>query len=225
MRVLIAEDEVGIAKALKVILEHNKYTVDVVHNGVDALDFILATNYDGIVLDIMMPGLNGLEVLTKARTAGVSTPVLFLTAKSEIDDKVTGLEAGADDYLAKPFATSELVARVKALTRRSGVYVHSVLTLGGTQLDCNRYELCAAGKTARLNNKEYQFMELFMRHPHQVFSSEHLMAKIWELETEANIDVVWTYIGFLRKKLKDLDADIEIRTVRGAGYMLEERPC
>ena len=225
MRVLIAEDEVEIAKALKVMLERSKYSVDIVHNGNDAYDYIIMSTYDAIVLDIMMPGMDGLAVLEKIRSEGVTTPVLFLTAKGQLDDRVAGLNAGADDYLPKPFATAELIARVKALTRRSDVYAPVVLSLGNTRLDCNSYELSCGGKPIRLNNKEYQMMELLMRHPHQIFSTEHLMEKIWGLDAEAEIDVVWTYIGFLRRKLKLLGAGVEIKTVRGAGFSLEEIPC
>ncbi len=225
MRILIAEDEIEIAKALKVLLERNKYSVDIVHTGTDALDYITVSEYDAIVLDIMMPGMDGLTVLRTIRERGNSTPVMLLTAKAEIDDRVAGLDAGADDYLPKPFATSEFIARVRALTRRHGSYTPSILTNGKTQLDCNKYELAYKGSTIRLNNKEFQMMELFMRNPRHVFSSEHLMDKIWGLDSDAEIDVVWTYIGFLRKKLKQLNADVEIKTVRGAGYSLEEIKC
>ena len=214
MRILIAEDEVSIARALKVMLEKSKYTVDMVHSGTDAL-----------VLDIMMPGKDGIEVLTVARAEGFTTPALFLTAKAEVSDRVAGLDAGADDYLPKPFASSEFLARVRALTRRSGSYAPSVLTFGNAALDCNQYLLKAASEEIRLNNKEYQLAELFFRHPHQVFSSEHLMERVWGLDSEAEMDVVWTYIGFLRKKLKQIGAKVEIRTIRGAGYALEELPC
>lgn len=225
MRILIAEDEVEIAKALKVILEKSKYTVDIVHNGNDALDYILQIDYDTIVLDIMMPGMDGLEVLKRLRRQGLTAPVLFLTAKAEIEDRVNGLNAGADDYLPKPFAANEFVARVKALTRRSEVYAPDILSLNGTKLDCNRYELSCGSKKVRLNNKEYQMMELFLRYPHHVLSSANLMDRIWGLDAEADIDVLWTYIGFLRKKLKIIGAEIEIKTVRGAGYSLEESGC
>lgn len=225
MRILIAEDEVSIARALKVMLEKNKYAVDMVHSGTDALDYIRQIPYDALVLDIMMPGMDGLEVLRRARRLGITTPALFLTAKSEVEDRVAGLDAGADDYLPKPFATSEFLARVRALTRRSGSYAPDVLALGNTSLDCGGYLLRTGEGSVRLNNKEFQLMELFMRNPRHVFSSEHLMEKVWGLEAEAEIDVVWTYIGFLRKKLRGLSADIEIKTVRGAGYALEELPC
>ena len=223
MRILIAEDEVEIAKALKLLLEKNKFTVDIVHNGKDALSYIRQIEYNVIVLDIMMPGLDGLEVLARIRAHRMATPVLLLTAKAEVEDRVNGLNAGADDYLSKPFATSELIARVKALSRRSMNYTDSVLTVGNVSLDCNSYELAVKNCRVRLNNKEYQMMELFMNHPKHIFSSEHMMEKIWGNNSDAGADVVWTYIGFLRKKLRELDADVEIKTIRGAGYALEER--
>lgn len=225
MRILIAEDEVYIAKALKVMLEKSKYTVDMVHNGLDALDYISQLSYDGIVLDIMMPGIDGIEVLKQARSRGITTPVLFLTAKSEVEDRVTGLDAGADDYLPKPFASTEFLARVRALVRRSNHYVSSVLQLGSTTLDCNQYLLSHGKNSVRLNNKEFQLMELFFRHPSNVFSSDSLMEHVWGLDSEADISVVWTYIGFLRKKIKEISANIEIRTIRGAGYALEVLSC
>ena len=225
MRILIAEDEVTIARALKVMLEKNKYTVDMVHNGNDALDYIQAASYDALVLDIMMTGKDGIEVLKAARASGNTTPALFLTAKAEIADRVAGLDAGADDYLPKPFAASEFLARVRALVRRSSAYAPAALRLGNATLDRSRYLLKTDSDEIRLNNKEYQLMELFFRHPRQVFSSEHLMENIWGLDSEAEMDVVWTYISFLRKKLKQVGANIEIRTIRGAGYALEEMSC
>jgi len=225
MRVLIAEDEMEIAKAMKVMLEHSKYCVDVVYNGQDAFTYITTIDYDGIVLDIMMPEMDGLEVLKKIRKEGITTPVMFLTAKGELEDRVTGLNAGADDYLSKPFAGREFVARMKALTRRNQGFVSVILKSGNTELDCNKYELKNGETGIRLNNKEYQMMELFMEHPHHIFSTEHLYEKIWELDTETNLDVIWTYIGFLRKKLRTIGSDIEIRTIRGAGYSLEEIKC
>ena len=225
MRILIAEDEVGIAKALKLILEKNRFSVDMVHNGTDALDYLMSVSYDAVVLDIMMPGLDGLEVLSRAREAGVSAPVLFLSAKAEVEDRVAGLDAGADDYLPKPFATSEFISRVKALTRRNGSYVPELIRLGNTTLDLSGYTLSTGDRSVRLNNKEFQLMELFMRNRGRVFSTENLMDKVWGLDSDAEIDVVWTYIGFLRKKLKQLCADIEIKTIRGAGYALEVTEC
>lgn len=225
MRILIAEDEISTAKALKVIMEKNKFSVDIVHNGDDAWNYIRSGSYEVIILDIMMPGMNGLEVLSKIRSSKIGTPVLMLTAKSEIEDKVIGLDLGADDYLAKPFNTSELIARVKALGRRSESYSETVKTLGNVSLDGNRYELRVGDKSVGLTNKEYQLLELFILHPGFVFSTEHLMDKIWGVDSESDIDVVWTHIGFVRKKLKSLDADVEIRTIRGSGYSMEVTGC
>lgn len=225
MRILIAEDEISIARALKVMLEKNKYAVDIVHNGNDALDYIMNFSYDALILDIMIPGKDGISVLKEARKAGITTPTLFLTAKGEIEDRVIGLDAGADDYLPKPFAAQEFLARVRALTRRSEIYTPDIVTFGNISLDCKQYTLSALQQNIKLNNKEFQLMELFLRHPHRVFSSEHLYEKVWGIDGGAEIDVVWTYVGFLRKKLKGLRADIEIRTIRGAGYSLEEMSC
>ena len=221
MRVLIAEDEKATAKALKMILERSKFSVDIVHNGNDAWDYISSGSYEVIVLDIMMPGMDGLEVVARMRRNHNATPVLLLTAKAETEDKVAGLDAGADDYLAKPFASSELVARVRALSRRSETYSDAVWQTGNLTLDSNRYEMLSGDKKVRLNNKEFQLMELFVQHPGFVFSTEHLMEKIWGCNTTSDIDVVWTQIGFIRKKLRGIGANVEIRTIRGAGYSLE----
>ena len=203
------------------MLEKSKYSVDIVHNGNDAWDYVSDGGYEVVVLDIMMPGMNGIEVLKKMRNNGIKTPVLMLTAKAEIEDRVAGLEAGADDYLPKPFATNELIARIKALGRRSENYTDSVKKAGNLELDGNRYEMRVKDKSVSLSNKEYQLMELFVLHPGFVFSTEHLMDKIWGLDSESDIDVVWTHIGFVRKKLRSLDANVEIKTIRGAGYSLE----
>ncbi|MBO7355034.1 MAG: response regulator transcription factor [Lachnospiraceae bacterium] len=221
MRILIAEDEVSTAKALKVLLEKSKYSVDIVHNGNDAWDYISGGQYEVVVLDIMMPYKSGLEVLKLMRSNHISTPVLMLTAKAELEDRVEGLDLGADDYLTKPFATSELIARIRALGRRSESYTDPVQKAGNLTLDGNRYEMKAGDKAVSLTNKEYQLMELFVLHPGQVFSTDHLMEKIWGLDSESDIDVVWTHIGFVRKKLRTIGADVEIRTIRGAGYSLE----
>lgn len=225
MRILIAEDEAELAKGLKFLLEKNKFTVDIVNNGAEALTYFQSRDYDVVILDIMMPKVNGLEVLRQIREAGSGVPVLMLTAKAEIEDRVVGLEAGADDYLPKPFASPEFIARVKALSRRNAGYTETCLSFGTVQLDCNRYEMSCGNRVVRLNNKEFQVMELFMRNPRFVFSTAHLMDKIWGQDSEADISVVWTYVGFLRKKLKELEADVEIRTARGAGYFLEESRC
>ena len=225
MRLLIAEDEQEIGKVLKTLLERNKYSVDWVRTGEDALEYILAGNYDGVILDIMMPGLDGMEVLQEIRKRGCGVPVLFLSAKSSLGDRVDGLNAGADDYLPKPFASTELLARVRAMLRRSCTYLPEQLTLGDLTLNCAAYELSCGGKTARLNNKEFQIMELFMRSPHILFSTEQLMEHIWGWDTETEINVVWTNIAYLRRKLNTLGTAVEIRSVRGAGYVLEGPSC
>ena len=225
MRILIAEDEVATAKALKVLLEKVKYSVDIVHTGTDAWDYVSGSNYDVVVLDIMMPGMSGLDVLINMRKNQIKTPVLMLTAKAELEDRVAGLDAGADDYLPKPFATSELIARVKALGRRSENYNDTVQEIGNLILDGNRYEMRVGERSVTLTNKEYQLMELFVTHPGFVFSTDHLMEKIWGLDTDSEVDVVWTTIGYVRKKLRSIDADVEIKTIRGAGYSLEVITC
>ena len=225
MRILIAEDEVATAKALKILLEKAMYSVDIVHNGDDAWDYIQEGSYEVIVLDIMMPGKSGIEVLSLIRQNGIKTPVLLLTSKAEIEDRVAGLEAGADDYLPKPFATSELIARVKALGRRSENYKDSVQSIGNIVLNSNKYEISVGKKSVKLTNKEFQLMELFVLHPGQAFSTEHLMEKIWGYDTESDIDVVWTTIGYVRKKLRQIKANVEIKTMRGIGYALEVTSC
>lgn len=200
MRVLIAEDERSTARALKIILEKSRFFVDIVYNGTDAWNYIEAGSYDVIVLDIMMPGMNGLEVLSRIRGSHMPTPVLLLTAKAEIEDRVAGLDAGADDYLPKPFASSELIARVRALSRRNKIYEESVKKVGNLSLDSNRYEIQDGHNSVRLSNKEYQLMELFFTHPGYVFSTDHLMERIWGYESNSEINVVWTHIGYIRKK-------------------------
>ena len=225
MRILIADDERELARALKTVLERAKYTADAVDNGDDALEYALRGIYDGIILDVMMPGQDGLTVLRTLREQGVAAPVMLLTARSEISDRVEGLEAGADDYLPKPFAMAEFLARVKALLRRSGNYTADVLALGNLRLNCSTYELSAPGGTLRMNNQEFQLLELFLRSPRRVFSTEELMEKLWGWDSEAEINVVWTNIANLRRKLTQLGADVELRSIRGAGYRLEEKAC
>lgn len=225
MRLLVAEDEREIGKALKLILERSKYSVDWVDNGTDALEYLLTGSYDGAVLDIMMPGQDGIAVLMALRRAGLSTPVLLLTAKAELSDRVAGLDAGADDYLPKPFASSELLARVRAMLRRREQFTPDLLTFEDLTLNCSAYELGSAHGVLRLTNKEFQIMELLMRSPHHIFSSEQLMERIWGWDSDTEINVVWTNIAYLRRKMTRLKVRAEIRSVRGAGYMLEAIPC
>ena len=225
MRLLLAEDEQDLSKALCAILKHNNYSVDPVYNGQDALDYGLCENYDGIILDIMMPKKNGIEVLTELRKNGVDTPVLILTAKGEVDDKILGLDSGADDYLTKPFAMGEHLARIRALTRRKADFTPNLLTIGNLSLNRESFELSAGDESIRLGNKEFQMIEMLMGNPGRLISTEQFMEKIWGYETEAEINVVWVYISYLRKKLVSLNANVEIKAVRGVGYTLEEIKC
>ena len=225
MRVLVADDERAITKAIRAVLERQNNTVDVVDNGIDALAYAESGAYDCLILDIMMPGKDGLAVLRELRDAGLGTPVLLLTARGELEDRVTGLEAGADDYLPKPFAMTELLARVKALLRRSGGYAPENIQVGNVTLNCSSYELTAPGASVKLNNKEFQIMSLFMKNARRVFSTEEIMSKCWNWDSDAEINVVWTNIGNLRRKLAQIKADVEISSIRGVGYQLEERSC
>lgn len=225
MRLLLAEDEQDLSKALCAILKHNNYSVDPVYNGQDALDYGLCENYDGIILDIMMPKKNGIEVLKELRQNGVDTPVLILTAKGEVDDKILGLDSGADDYLTKPFAMGELLARIRALTRRKADFIPNLLTIGNLSLNRESFELSVGDESIRLGNKEFQMIEMLMSNPGRLISTEQFMERIWGYETEAEINVVWVYISYLRKKLNILKANLEIKAVRGVGYTLEEAKC
>ncbi|MBQ8027848.1 MAG: response regulator transcription factor [Clostridia bacterium] len=222
MRLLLAEDEKDLSKALCAILKHNNYSVDPVYNGQDALDYGLCENYDGIILDLMMPLKNGIEVLKELREKGVSTPVLILTAKSDIEDRIVGLDAGADDYLTKPFAMGELLARIRAMTRRKAEFSPNILSIGNLSLNRETFELFTDSGSFRLGNKEFQMIEMLMNNPNRLISTEQFMERIWGYETEAEINVVWVYISYLRKKLATINADLEIKATRGVGYTLEE---
>lgn len=221
MRLLIAEDEKELSDALCAILKHNNYSVDAVYNGQDAIDYIEGGNYDGAILDIMMPKVDGITVVKRIRDKGNMIPVLMLTAKSEIDDRVEGLDAGADDYLTKPFAAKELLARIRAMTRRQSEITQSVLEAGNVTLNRLTYEISSSSGVFRLANKEFQMMEMFMVNIGQIISTELFMEKIWGYDSESEINVVWVYISYLRKKLSSLEADIKIKAVRNKGYILE----
>ena len=221
MRLLYAEDEKSLAKAVSTILIRNNYSVDVVYDGLSALDYLATENYDGVILDVMMPKLDGIQVLKKMRENGDSTPVLLLTAKSEIDDRVLGLDSGANDYLTKPFDMKELLARIRAMTRVLSVQPDKTLTCGKVTLDCSSYDLTGPGGSFKLAGKEYQMMEMLMRNPRKLISTEHFMDRIWGYDSETELNIVWVYISMLRKKLKAIDADIEIKAQRGVGYYLE----
>ena len=222
MRLLLAEDEKELSAALTAVLEHNHYSVDAVYDGQDALDYALTENYDGIILDIMMPKKSGLEVLAELRRSNINKPILMLTAKSEVNDRVTGLDTGADDYLTKPFAMSELLARIRAMTRRRSEFSPNVLSMGRITLNRANFELSGEKASYRLGNKEFQMLEMLMSNPGRLISTEQFMERIWGYDTEAEVSVVWVYISYLRKKLAALDAGVEIRATRGVGYSLEE---
>ncbi|WP_423983841.1 response regulator transcription factor [Granulicatella adiacens] len=220
MRILVAEDEIDLAEALKMMLEMQKYSVEMVHDGEDALFYAESTPYDLILLDVMMPKKSGIEVVRELRSNGIHTPVLMLTAKSQLEDKVTGLEEGADDYLTKPFEGAELLARVKSLLRRPNVFVVSVMTLGNVELNRDTFTMMTSKGQVLLNNKEFQLMEYFMMNSNQVLSTDLIMEKVWGLDSEAEINVVWVNISSLRKKLATIEADVTIKSARGLGYQL-----
>ncbi len=224
MRILLAEDEVSLSKALKVILERNNYSVDQVYDGEEALSFLSADNYDCLILDLMMPKVDGITVLKTMRKEGNMLPVIILTAKSEVDDKVLGLDSGANDYLTKPFNSRELLARIRAITRsKENNEGDSILKLGNTILMRDTFILKADSGETRLQSKEFQILELLMQNKNKLISTERLMEKIWGFDSEAEINVVWVYISNLRKKLASLDSNVEIKATRNAGYTLEER--
>ena len=221
MRLLYAEDEKSLARAVSTILMKNNYSVDVVCDGESALDYLATGNYDGVILDVMMPKRDGFEVLREMRARGDSTPVLLLTAKSEIDDRVEGLDSGANDYLTKPFDMKELLARIRAMTRVLSVQQDKTLKTGRVTLDCATYDLTGPGGSCKLAGKEFQMMEMLMRNPRKLISTETFMDRIWDFDSEAELNIVWVYVSMLRKKLKTIDADVGIKAQRGVGYYLE----
>ena len=221
MRILIAEDDPKLLKSLVHIFELNHYAVDGVDNGVDAFDFASSGEYDGLVLDIMMPGMDGVSLLKKLRAKGVTTPALFLTARTEIDQRIEGLDAGADDYLPKPFSTGELLARVRAMLRRKENFTPDMLTFGVLSLNRSTYELVCNGKTQALSGKEFQVMEMLMQNPSAIVTAEQLITHIWGWNTNVDTSVIWVHISNIRKKLEGLSAPVTIKFVRNAGYILE----
>ncbi len=221
MRILIAEDDPKLLKSLVHIFELNHYSVDGVDNGIDGFDFASSGEYDGLVLDIMMPGMDGVSLLKKLRARGITTPALFLTARTEIDQRIEGLDAGADDYLPKPFSTGELLARVRAMLRRKDNFTPDMLTFGLLSLNRSTYELVCGGKAQSLSGKEFQVMEMLMQNPNAIVTAEHLITHIWGWDTNVDTSVVWVHISNIRKKLEGLCAPVAIKFVRNAGYMLE----
>ncbi len=221
MKLLYAEDEKSMSEAVVDILTYHKYIVDAVYDGEEALSYALAEQYDGIILDIMMPGKDGFEVLKTLRQKGNNTPVLLLTAKSEVEDRILGLDMGADDYLPKPFAMGELLARVRAMLRRKETFTPDILKCGSISLNMQSYELSNGKQAFVLPKLEYQLMEILMLNQGIYLSSEDLLVKVWGYNTDAELGTVWVYISYLRKRLTALDANVAITAKRNVGYMLE----
>lgn len=221
MRILLAEDEKALSKAIVKIFEKNKYSVDAVYDGESAINYIRTGNYDVAVLDIMMPKADGITVLKTVRSSGNGIPIIMLTAKSEIEDRVLGLDCGANDYLSKPFDSRELLARIRALTR-SSVSPDAKITVGNVCLDRTTFVLSSPYGNYRLTNKEYQLLEYFMSNPKAVLSTEQIMEKVWGYDSDSEINVVWVYVSYLRKKLAAINADVTIKASRNAGYFLEK---
>ncbi len=221
MRLLLAEDEKSLSRALVAILEYNHYSVDAVYDGAEALDFLLNGNYDGAIIDIMMPKKDGITVLKEFRKANKTLPVLLLTAKNEVEDRVRGLDSGADDYLGKPFDTKELLARIRAMLRRRGDIGDNILTAADVSLNRMTFELSSPKGSIRLGNKEFQMLEMLMSSNGRVVSTEQFMEKIWGYDSDAEANVVWTYLSFIRKKLAALSCRVSIRAIRNLGYILE----
>lgn len=221
MRLLVVEDEKSLSKALVTILIKNGYSADAVYDGEEALEYLKGGNYDGMILDVMMPKMDGFEVLKRVRENGSAIPILMLTARGDVDNKVAGLDGGANDYLTKPFAMKELLARIRAMTRETTAGQDSILRVGNVRLNRATNELSSPGGSFHLTNKEFQMMEYLMSHPKHLISTERFMEKIWGFDSKAEINVVWVYISYLRKKLEALDADAQIKAARNAGYFLE----
>ncbi len=222
MKLLIAEDELDLAEALTVLFEKNQFTVDTVNDGLSAYEYAGEDEYDAIILDVMMPKMDGIEVLRRLRADGSKTPIMMLTAKAEKDDRITGFDTGADDYLPKPFDADELLSRVRAILRRRVEYKPALLTFADISLNPDGDVLsCDTGKSVRLSGREFQLMELFMNSPQTVFSADRIMEKVWGWDSDAEINVVWVHISNLRKKLKGIGSKASIHANRGLGYVLE----
>ena len=223
MKLLFAEDDRDLSAAIRTLLERSGYLVDAVYSGQEAVDYAEAETYDGMILDWMMPEKDGVQALREMRQKGVHTPCLLLTARDAVEDRVTGLDAGADDYLPKPFNGKELLARIRAMLRRREHYVPDLICWEDLQLDQSTCELRCGARSVRLTGKLYQLMELFIENPKHLFSVPQLMDRVWGWESEAESSVVWVNISQLRKKLTDLESDTEIRVHRGMGYSLEKK--
>lgn len=225
MRILIAEDENDIADALVTIMQKNNYCADSVNNGNDAFEYANSGNYDAVILDIMMPGMDGIEVLTELRKCGNTVPVLLLTARSELSDRVNGLDCGADDYLPKPFAVPKLMARVRAMLRRRSNYLPDVINVNNVQLNKSTMEVEYKSAAARLVLREFQVLEVLMDNVKRIISTDYLMERIWGWDSNVDVSIVWVTISGIRKKLLEINAPLIIRTVRGVGYVMEKTEC
>ena len=224
MKLLVAEDDPKLLKSLVHILEHNRFSVDGVSNGEDALEYGQTGEYDGLILDIMMPGLDGLQVLQTLRRNGIKTPALFLTARTEISQRVEGLDVGADDYLPKPFSTAELLARIRAMLRRKDTYLPDLLAIGSVILNRSTYQLVFQDKIQTLSGKEFQILEMMMQAPGTIIQTDRFITHLWGWDTNVDTSVVWVHISNLRKKISAIGAPMEIRFIRNAGYVLEVKP-
>ena len=224
MKLLVAEDDPKLLKSLVHILEHNRFSVDGVSNGEDALEYGQTGEYDGLILDIMMPGLDGLQVLQTLRRNGIKTPALFLTARTEISQRVEGLDAGADDYLPKPFSTAELLARIRAMLRRKDTYLPDLLAIGSVILNRSTYQLVFQDKIQTLRGKEFQILGMMMQAPGTIIPTDRFITHLWGWDTNVDTSVVWVHISNLRKKISAIGAPMEIRFIRNAGYVLEVKP-
>lgn len=222
MRILIVEDEIRLAAALKQIMEEQKYMVDIAYDGEAGYDYAMGDDYDVIVLDVMLPKKNGFEIVRDMRKNKNSTPVILLTARDEVTDKITGLDSGADDYMTKPFEAEELLARIRALSRRQGEVITDVIKYGDLELNLSNYELCCKAKTVHLGFKEFEVLKLLMSNSGQIMPKETLIIKIWGADSDAEDNNVEAYVSFLRKKMIYVGSKVTVGTVRKVGYKLEE---
>lgn len=221
MKLLLAEDEKELSNALCVLFKHNNYDIDAVYNGEDAFYYAKNITYDAIILDIMMPKMDGITVLKKLRSLKITTPILLLTAKGQLDDKVLGLEAGADDYLAKPFFMKELLARIKAITRRYENNYENEIHIGNIVVDTLRYEIKCNKNIASLTNKEFQILEYLIKSKNHILSMDDFLNKIWGFDSDVDYNVFYVNVSSLRKKLNGINSNVNIKAIRNVGYTLE----
>jgi DNA-binding response OmpR family regulator len=221
MRILLVEDERQLSEALVALLKQHEYQVDAVFDGNTGQDYALLGNYSALILDVMLPGKNGFELLRELRAAGASTPVLLLTAKADVRDRITGLDLGADDYLVKPFAAGELLARLRAITRRKGELVADELMLGNTLLDCSTHLLSNGRQTIKLGQREFKILELLLKNHPRIIPKDRLIDDAWGIENSAEYNAIEVYISFLRKKFAAIESDLAIKATRGVGYSIE----